>query len=143
MTLVAIRSHNLFALQYPLFAFDCSLLTALCLLFAVPYLLLVSRCLVLASHCLALASSWLSARFSLLSVCCALFATRDHGTLFASGCSPLGFIHILRNLGEGGGDDGRSPGGMGGGGTKTHMPGAGAIIKSQTNRPIGCPVVHI
>ena len=30
-----------------------------------------------------------------------------------------------------GGDDGRSPVGMGGGGTKTHIPGAGAITKSD------------
>ena len=73
MNHVARRSYNVFGRQYPLFAFDCSLLTALCLLFAFPYLLLVSRFLVLASHCLALALLWISARFSLLSVCCALF----------------------------------------------------------------------
>ena len=82
MNLVARRSHNVFALKYPLFAFDCSLLTPLCVLFGAPCLLLVSRCLVLAS-------SWLAARFSLLSVCCALFATPHQGTPLASGCSPL------------------------------------------------------
>ena len=38
---------------------------------------------------------------------------------------PLGHLH------GGGGDDGWSPVGMGGGWTKTHMPGAGAIKMSD------------